>query len=63
MAKQNIKVFADLGLSQQYMLRHLSIFDTGAGPNFIIESLLLPEIRGQFFKKGLSTFLTLTITR
>lgn len=41
-AKRKYKVFADLGLSPQYMVRHRSILDTGAGPNFIIEYMVPP---------------------
>ncbi|CAN8071373.1 unnamed protein product, partial [Agarophyton chilense] len=45
MAKRNYKVYADLGLHTQFMVRHLTVLDTGAGPNFIVESLLPPPLR------------------
>lgn len=47
-ARRRSKVFDDLGLYTQYMVRHLSILDTGARPNFIMESLLPPEVRAHF---------------
>lgn len=47
MAERNYKVFADIGLSSQYMVHNLSILDTGAGSNCTIGSLLPPYIRAQ----------------
>lgn len=47
MAKRNYKVYADLGVSDQYMVRQLSVLDTGAGPNFLVESLIPPHLRSR----------------
>lgn len=37
-ANCNYKFYADLGLHNEFMLRYLTVLDTGAGPNFIVES-------------------------
>ena len=44
MAKRNYKVYADLGYRHQFMVRKLSILDTGAGPNVIRKSELPTEL-------------------
>lgn len=42
MAKRNFKVYADVGPSTSLLSRKLAVLDTGAGPNFIRKSELLP---------------------
>lgn len=40
--KRNYKVYADLGRNASVMTRHLTVLDTGAGPN-VIRRDVLPE--------------------
>ncbi|CAN8068861.1 unnamed protein product [Agarophyton chilense] len=47
MAKRNSKVYADLGLSTKFMVRFLTVLDTGTEPNFVVESILPPAVQSQ----------------
>ena len=42
MASRNYKVYADFGFNQNLLARKLSVLDSGAGPNCIRKSELLP---------------------
>lgn len=39
-AKRNYKFYAEVGLPNQYMVGKFSVLDTGAGPKFVVKSLL-----------------------
>lgn len=45
MAKENYEVYADHGLSHQFLVRQLSILDTGTAPNLIKSDLIPPVLR------------------
>lgn len=44
MVKRNYKMYADLRLSNRYMLRQLLVLDTGAGPSVLVKFLLLSSL-------------------
>lgn len=46
-AKSNYTAYTYLGLHTQFMVRYLRVPDTGAGPNFVVESVLLPQLQAQ----------------
>lgn len=43
-AKRNYKATADLNLTTQFLVQYLTVLNTEAGPNFIIESVLPPQL-------------------
>lgn len=45
MARRNYKFYADLVLSNQFMVRQLPFLDTGAAPNLIHLDLISPTLR------------------
>lgn len=44
MTKHNRKMYADLGLDSSRMFRVLTVLNTGAGPNFIRQTEISPEV-------------------
>lgn len=42
MANRNYKVYADLGLNTDFIVIFLTVLDTGANPNFVLESFVTP---------------------
>jgi len=42
LAKRNFKVYASYSAQRSHFVRHLSVIDTGAGPNFFREDALPP---------------------
>ena len=51
MARRNYKVYADLGLTPEFLAKQLAVLDTGAGPNFIHKDAL-PLGYERFLKQG-----------
>lgn len=47
MARRNYKFYADLGLHTQLMVRFSTVLEPGAGPNFLVESILSPQVRSR----------------
>lgn len=47
MAKRIYKVFANLALRKRVMVRYLTLLDTVAGPNFVVESVLPPQLQAR----------------
>lgn len=46
-AKWNYKVYADLGLHTQVMVRYFTVLNTGAGPKFVVKSVLPLQLQTQ----------------
>lgn len=44
-AKRNYRVYVELGLLPQFMVIYLTALETGAGPKFIVESALPPQLK------------------
>ncbi|CAN8062292.1 unnamed protein product [Agarophyton chilense] len=49
MAKRSYKIYADLGLSHQFMVRQLSVLDTGAEINLINSGIIPSTLRNNIF--------------
>lgn len=44
-SKLKYKIYVDLGISHQFMVRCFTVLDTGTGLNSILECLLPPQVR------------------
>lgn len=51
MRKRNYKVYAELGLTSQFMVRQLTVLDAGAGPS-LINSDIIPSAFGSNIRYG-----------
>lgn len=47
MSKRNFNVYFNLGLLTQVMVRYLTVCDTEAVPNFVVESVLPQQLQEQ----------------
>lgn len=44
MAKRNYMIDAGFGLHKKFTVGYLTVLDTGAGPDFVVKSVLPPQL-------------------